>query len=142
MIFFEISFMPNTLLFRGYTVKEGHIEHLKEMLDYCFDMEWETQEEKAEALKSALNMVLECVRYANLIITFDITTEIHLSQKILEALLTSQELSLDHQLQLAIVWDRPDIAEGHIFSDGVNVISTGTILPLVFSAWNRTAPNF
>ena len=89
MIFFEISFMPNTLLFRGYTVKEGHIEHLKEMLDYCFDMEWETQEEKAEALKSALNMVLECVRYANLIITFDITTEIHLSQKILEALLTT-----------------------------------------------------
>ena len=123
MIFFEISFIPNTLLFRGYTVKEGHIEHLKEMLDYCFDMEWETQEEKAEALKSALNMVLECVRYANLIITFDITTEIHLSQKILEALLTSQELSLDHQLQLAMVWDRPDIAEGHIFSDGVNVIS-------------------
>ena len=111
------------MFFRGYTVKEGHIEHLKEMLDYCFDMEWETQEEKAEALKSALNMVLECVRYANLIITFDITTEIHLSQKILEALLTSQELSLDHQLQLAMVWDRPDIAEGHIFSDGVNVIS-------------------
>ena len=110
-------------IFRGYTVKEGHIEHLKEMLDYCFDMEWETQEEKAEALKSALNMVLECVRYANLIITFDITTEIHLSQKILEALLTSQELSLDHQLQLAMIWDRPDIAEGYILSDGVSVIS-------------------
>ena len=29
---------------------------LKEGLDFAFDMEWETQEEKAEGLKSALNM--------------------------------------------------------------------------------------
>ena len=86
-------------------------------------MEWETQEEKADGVKSALNMVLECVRYANLIITFDIHTEIHLSQKILEALLTSQEMSKAHILELAMVWDRQDIAEVYIFSDGINVIS-------------------
>ena len=86
-------------------------------------MEWETQEEKAEGLKSALNMILECVRYNNLIIPFDIANEIHLSQKILEALLTSQEMSKAHILELAMVWDRQDIAELHIFNDGVNVIS-------------------
>ena len=110
--------------FRGYTVKEGHIDHIKELLDTTFDLEeWQTQEEKTEALKSTLNTILECVRYSDLIINFDITREIHLSKKILEALLQGQDMSLDHQLELAMIWNREDIAEGFLFSDGVNLIS-------------------
>ena len=48
---------------------------------------------------------------------FDIKTEEDMDKKILFALLKSENLSLNSQLYLSMVWNRVDIAEEKIFSD-------------------------
>ncbi|XP_047482968.1 LOW QUALITY PROTEIN: transient receptor potential cation channel subfamily M member-like 2 [Penaeus chinensis] len=71
---------------------------------------------KTEKQKKCADYVLECCARANMIITFDIDCAEGLDHCILYALLTggAQSSRLD-QLSLALLWDRPDIAEHHIF---------------------------
>ena len=66
--------------------------------------------------KTFMNWILECIRYADIITIFDIRTEVNLDKKILSALLKGDDLNLQSQLYLSMVWNRVDIAEEKIFS--------------------------
>ena len=66
--------------------------------------------------KTFMNWVLECIWYSDLITTFDIRTEVNLDKKILSALLKGDDLNLQSQLYLSMVWNRVDLAEEKIFS--------------------------
>ncbi|XP_037787629.1 LOW QUALITY PROTEIN: transient receptor potential cation channel subfamily M member 2-like [Penaeus monodon] len=71
---------------------------------------------KTEKQKKCADYVLECCARANMIITFDIDCGEGLDHCILYALLTGgAQSSRLEQLSLALLWDRPDIAEHHIF---------------------------
>ena len=93
------------------------------MLEAAYGAGYKTEHEKSEGLKSIMNWTLECVRYSNIITTFDIRRETHLDKKILSALLKGQNMTLHYQLYLAMVWDRVDIAEEKIFAQGSYVLS-------------------
>ena len=77
-----------------------------------------------ELLKSVMNWTLECVRYSNIITIFDIRRETHLDKKILSALLKLENMTLDQQLYLAMIWDRVDLAEEKIFVHGAETLGT------------------
>ncbi|XP_042880245.1 transient receptor potential cation channel subfamily M member-like 2 [Penaeus japonicus] len=71
---------------------------------------------KTDKQKKCADYVLECCARANMIITFDIECGEGLDHCILYALLTGgAQSSRLEQLSLALLWDRPDIAEYHIF---------------------------
>ncbi len=65
-----------------------------------------------------MNWVLECVRHAHIITTFDIRREEKLDKKILSALLKTDKMPLHQQLYLAMVWDRVDLVEEKIMVRG------------------------
>ena len=69
-------------------------------------------------LKYLMNWTLDCIRFSDIITTFDIRRETQLDKKILSALLKGQHMTLPHQLYLAMVWDRVDLAEEKIFTHG------------------------
>lgn len=107
------------LTFRGkYSLKEGHIKRLMNMLELAYGGFYKTEQEKVQGLKSIMNWVLECVHYSDILTTFDIRRETQLDKKILSALLKGQKMELQHQLYLAMVWDRVDLAEEKIFIHG------------------------
>nr|XP_027237709.1 transient receptor potential cation channel trpm-like [Penaeus vannamei] len=71
---------------------------------------------KTEKQRKCADYVLECCARANMIITFDIDCGEGLDHCILYALLSGgAQSSRLEQLSLALLWDRPDIAENHIF---------------------------
>ncbi len=57
-------------------------------------------------------------RYSDILTIFDIRRETQLDKKILSALLKGHDMSLHHQLYLAMVWNRVDLAEEKIFVHG------------------------
>nr|XP_045593116.1 transient receptor potential cation channel subfamily M member-like 2 [Procambarus clarkii] len=63
------------------------------------------------------DLLIECCKKVNMITIFDINSNEGMDKYILYALLTGEEQTsrLD-QLGLALLWDRPDIAESHIFA--------------------------
>ena len=88
------------------------------MLDVAYGASYKSEQAKIDGLKSVMNWTLECVRYANIITTFDIRRETELDKKILSALLKGQNMTMHYQLYLSMVWDRVDIAEEKIFVHG------------------------
>ncbi|KAK4316372.1 hypothetical protein Pmani_012451, partial [Petrolisthes manimaculis] len=69
--------------------------------------------------QECLEYVVECCTHLNMVTIFDINSHEELDRYILYALLTGksgdEETSLLDQLELAMLWNRPDIAESHIF---------------------------
>ena len=88
------------------------------MLEVAYGSSYKNEKAKVDGLKSVMNWTLECVRYANLITTFDIRRETCLDKKILTGLLKGQNMTMHYQLYLSMVWDRVDIAEEKIFVHG------------------------
>ena len=77
----------------GYSLKEGHIDHLNKMLDRAYGHQW-TGDLKTEKLKSVMNWVLECIKESDCLTIFDIRREIHMDKKILSALLKGHDMRL------------------------------------------------
>ena len=88
------------------------------MLEVAYGAGYKSEKAKVDGLKSVMNWTLECVRYSNIITTFDIRRETELDKKILSALLKGQNMTMHYQLYLSMVWDRVDIAEEKIFVHG------------------------
>ncbi|KAK3893796.1 hypothetical protein Pcinc_002409 [Petrolisthes cinctipes] len=67
-----------------------------------------------------LGHVVECCTYLNMVTIFDNNSNEELDRYILYALLIGKSVdgktSLLDQLKLALLWNRPDIAESHIFT--------------------------
>ncbi|XP_042233689.1 transient receptor potential cation channel subfamily M member-like 2 isoform X2 [Homarus americanus] len=62
------------------------------------------------------DLLIECCTKVNMITIFDINSNEDMDKYILYALLTGEDVtSMQDQLSLALLWDRPDIAECEIF---------------------------
>lgn len=55
-----------------YTLKEGHILHLEEMMKKNFGGYYNDPVSRDEAMKVIMNWTIECVSYSNIITLFDI----------------------------------------------------------------------
>jgi hypothetical protein len=90
------------------------------MLDVAYGAQFTRGGEavKKEGLKSVMNWTMECIRFSDIITIFDIRRETQFDKKILSALLKGQGMTLHHQLYLAMIWDRVDLAEEKIFVHG------------------------
>lgn len=88
------------------------------MIDQAYGLELKNPKFKEQKLKSVMNWTLECVRYSDILTTFDIRRETQLDKKILSALLKGQKMRLHQQLYLAMIWNRVDLAEEKIFAHG------------------------
>ncbi len=131
-------------------MKEGHIAHLMKMLKESYRTLYKTQKQLEDGIKEVMNWLTECIRYSNIITIFDIRRcqdndwlitwivllnnftffdrETELDKKILTALLKSDNMSLNHQLFLAMVWDRVDLVEEKILTKGKPRVQTGRYL--------------
>lgn len=102
----------------AYSLKEGHIDHLMRMLEVAYGTQWRLPDERKEGLKTVMNWTLECIRFSDILTIFDIRRETQMDKKILSALLKGHDMTLHHQLYLAMIWDRVDLAEEKIFVHG------------------------
>ena len=99
-----------------FTLKEGHVKHIEQMMQESF-ADRLVGEIGVTRKKNFMNWVIECIRYSDLITVFDIRSEENMDKKILSALLKGENLSIQSQMYLSMVWNRVDIAEEKIFSD-------------------------
>ncbi|XP_071522333.1 transient receptor potential cation channel subfamily M member-like 2 [Panulirus ornatus] len=97
-----------------YNMRKGHRAQLLSRISVTME-EFQPYPDKQE---KCADLLIECCTKVNMITIFDINCDEAMDKYILYALLTGEmqttRLGLD-QLGLALLWDRPDIAETHIF---------------------------
>ena len=99
-----------------YSLREGHIRHVEKLLEESF-MDKVTGKLTVSRKKKFMSWIMECINYNDLIIVFDIDNEDNLDKKILSALLIGDDLTVQSQMYLSMVWNRVDIAEEKVFKN-------------------------
>nr|CAB3267284.1 transient receptor potential cation channel subfamily M member 2-like [Phallusia mammillata] len=109
-------------------------------------MEW-----KDEELSEWTNIVSECLRLKNLITIFQLDTPDSVQEldiAILESLLQADSLqnqntddNYEHQLKLALAWNRSDMADSHILTDDCK-ISQESLTEIFVTAVKQDKPEF
>ncbi|CAG0904044.1 unnamed protein product, partial [Darwinula stevensoni] len=95
--------------------KKNHMKILEEKLLQAYGKYFRR---RPDTLEKYRDMVLQCCKQESLISVFNINTDDDLDLVILSALLKGEQSGTKlEKLKLALMWNRPDIAEERIFSE-------------------------